>query len=179
MKKVVALVLIVLSLAGYAVYYFSKEETLNKEQFLRIHIRANSNNEEDQRVKYVVKDAIVERLYSVVAECETKQELINAINTNKNELEKLANDILRENNFTYNSSIKVCEEYFPTRVYNDSLKLESGVYDAIIVGLGNAEGNNWWCVVYPPLCFTDVSYNGSCKLYYKSKIAEIIKEFFG
>ena len=68
----------------------------------------------------------------------------------------------------------MCEERFPTRVY-EGVTLAAGVYDALILELGSGEGDNWWCVVYPPLCFT----GGSVNVVYRSKIAQIIRQFFG
>ena len=70
------------------------------------------------------------------------------------------------------------EEYFPLRVYNSSVTLQSGVYDALIVELGSAEGDNWWCVIYPPLCFMNVNYNGANKTFFASRIMEQIRNFF-
>ena len=80
--------------------------------------------------------------------------------------------MLSKNGFDYKSKVVVRNELFPTRVY-DGFTLEEGFYDALIVNLGNAQGDNWWCVVYPPLCFT----GSKTPIKYKSKILEIIKEF--
>jgi len=88
----------------------------------------------------------------------------------KERLEAIADGILSNNGFSYKCEIVVRNEKFPTRVY-DGVTLKSGYYDALIVNLGKAEGDNWWCVVYPPLCF------GNAKPVYRSKIAEIIAKF--
>ena len=141
--------------------------------YLRIHIRANSNNEEDQDVKYLVKDDIVEYLAPIISDCSDKGSMIDVVNENIANLESVANDILEENGFEYKSKVYIHEEYFPTRVYGDTV-LEADVYDAIIVELGEASGNNWWCVVYPPLCFAAPS---GQNIVYKSKILEIIRKF--
>ncbi len=143
----------------------------NDVEYLRIHIRANSNSEEDQSVKYRVKSAVVEYLTPFIAECETKAEAISLLQEKKGELEDIADKALKSNGFSYKSRVVVRKENFPTRVYGD-FTLEEGVYDAIIVELGEAKGDNWWCVVYPPLCFT-----GSKNVNYKSKIQEIINDF--
>ena len=75
--------------------------------------------------------------------------------------------------YVYKSRAVLREELFPTRTY-DNLTLESGFYDALIVELGEGKGDNWWCVVYPPLCFVESGHG----YVYKSKIVEIIKNFF-
>ena len=80
--------------------------------------------------------------------------------------------MLLESGFNYQSKVQIREEYFPTRVY-DGITLDAGVYDAVIIELGNAQGQNWWCVVYPPLCFVNVG----TKYEYKSKILEIVNDF--
>ena len=88
-------------------------------------------------------------------------------------IEEVAKEILRENGFSYGAKASLRREDFPTRVY-DGVTLEAGVYDALILELGSGKGDNWWCVVYPPLCFT----SGNGNIVYKSMIAEIIKKFF-
>jgi len=145
------------------------------QDFLRIHVRAHSNELNDQLVKYEIKNKIVEGLTPLIAECSSKQEMIDIINEHKKEIENLSNSILSAHSFNYTTSILIKEEYFPSRMYDNTI-LESGVYDAIIVNLGDAKGNNWWCVVYPPLCFINET-NNSC-IIYKSKLLEIIEKFF-
>lgn len=141
-------------------------------EYLRIHIRANSNSQIDQDVKYLVKTAIVDYLTPIVANCSDKESAVRALNENKVELESVADKVLLENGFNYKSQVAVRNELFPTRVYGD-FTLKEGFYDALIVNLGEAQGDNWWCVVYPPLCFT----GNQTQVKYKSKILEIIKEF--
>ncbi len=142
------------------------------EEYLRIHIRANSNSEVDQSVKYEIKDKIVTYLTPYVAKCNTKQDALNLLLKQEGQLERVIDDFLKSKGFTYTSNVVVRNEKFPTRVYKD-FTLEEGFYDAVIVELGRAKGDNWWCVVYPPLCFT----GNECGIVYKSKILEIIKNF--
>ncbi|MBR2337279.1 MAG: stage II sporulation protein R [Clostridia bacterium] len=144
-----------------------KEET----EFLRIHVRANSNSDEDQNIKYIIKDEIVEYLTPFIAQCHSKDETAQVITQKKKTLEYLIDEILRQNGLKYSSRISLKNEKFPTRVY-DGFTLESGYYDAVIVELGEAKGDNWWCVVYPPLCFTDGK-----NVKYSSLILQIIEEF--
>ena len=89
------------------------------------------------------------------------------------EAEAIAEKVLLENGFSYGASAKLIKEEFPTRVYEGATLL-AGVYDAFILELGSGEGDNWWCVVYPPLCFA----GGEQNIVYKSKILEIIRSFF-
>lgn len=142
--------------------------------YLRIHIRADSNEEEAQAIKYQVRDEIVRFLTPVVAECETKEEAIGEIGARLREIEAVATNTLRAGGFPYGAKASLKREEFPTRIY-DSVTLQAGVYDALILELGSGKGDNWWCVVYPPLCFS----GGNTEIVYKSKIKEIIENFFG
>ena len=142
-------------------------------EYLRIHVRAASNGEEDQAVKYKVKDAVVKYLTPYIAECDTKEKAETLLTSRLENVEEIANHVLKANGFTYTAKAQVRAEHFPTRVY-DGLELESGIYDALILELGGGKGDNWWCVVYPPLCFT----GQGTSYVYKSKRSEIIDGFF-
>jgi stage II sporulation protein R len=141
-------------------------------EYLRIHIRANSNESIDQNIKYQVKDCLVKYLTPFIADCKSKRQAELLLKEKEEYLENTVDNLLKSNGFTYESNIVVRSELFPTRVYED-FTLEEGFYDAVIVELGKAEGDNWWCVVYPPLCFT----GNESGIVYKSKILEIIKDF--
>ena len=151
------------------------EETFASDYF-RIHIRANSNTQKDQEVKYKVKDEIVKLLTPLLSEAKTKEEAIQIIDNNIEYITKTVDDVLAQNGFSYNSNAQIKSEFFPTRSYG-KLTLESDVYDALIVNLGSGSGDNWWCVVYPPMCFVPSEGDDDC-IVYKSKILEIIKNFF-
>lgn len=141
--------------------------------YLRIHVRANSNSEIDQQVKYEVKDEVVAFITPYVAECVTKDKAIEVMRSLLPEIEEVCEDALIARGYNYGARADIRAESFPTRVYND-VTLEAGVYDALIVELGTGEGDNWWCVIYPPLCFT----SASCDVEYRSIIYDIIEKFF-
>lgn len=144
-------------------------------QYLRIHIRANSNLDADQEVKYKVKEGVVDALIPLLSEIETFDEAKTVLSQNFQLIESVANDILMENGFYYGCEAKIDNEFFPTRTY-DGLTLQEGYYDALILNLGSGEGDNWWCLVYPAFCFTQ-SENFD-NIVYISKIWEIIKNVF-
>lgn len=174
MKKIIVVGMLLAALFGLVFAFMGTGGVdTEKSAYLRVHIRANSNSEEDQAVKYRVRDAVVEFLTPVVAECESKDKAIAAITKKLPEAEKVAERVLEENGFFYGARASIRKEEFPTRVY-ESVTLEAGVYDALILELGTGKGDNWWCVVYPPLCFT----SGNGNIIYKSKIAEIVRRFF-
>lgn len=144
-----------------------------KEDYLRIHIRANSNSDYDQQIKYKVKDAVVEALKPIVGQIQTKEQMIDILNKNVAELTAVVDKKLLELGQTYTSKVSISEEKFPTRSYEE-LTLGAGVYDAIIIELGSGEGDNWWCVAYPPLCFVTADGKGD-RPTYKS----IFSKWFG
>ena len=144
------------------------------DEYLRIHIRADSNEDSAQAVKYKVRDGVVSYLTPLVAGYGTKREAMQGIAQNLSGITAVAERILQQEGYSYGATAEIKTADFPTRVYGD-YTLPAGDYTALIIRLGEGRGDNWWCVVYPPLCFaaTDVS------VVYKSKIKEIIDLFYG
>lgn len=142
--------------------------------YLRIHIRANSNSSVDQNIKYQIKDKMVEYLTPKLCSVKTKQQAIDIINAEKQSLIAIGKAELRQVGLYYSVNVKISNEYFPTRTYSNTT-LQSGYYDAVIVELGDAVGDNWWCVMYPPLCFVS---NGQGGLKFCSRIKNWFKNIF-
>jgi stage II sporulation protein R len=136
-------------------------------------VRANSNSQIDQQIKYEVKDKVVEYITPYVAQCVTKDKAMEIIGGILPQIEEVCDSALAASGFTYKSRAQIKSENFPTRVYGD-VTLEQGVYDALIIELGSGTGDNWWCVIYPPLCFTSTT----ASVQYRSAIYDIIKKFF-
>ena len=153
---------------------FAMPRSVNTEDYLRIHIRANSNSEIDQDIKYKIKGRIVEFLSPKLKEAKSVDEAKNIVIHNITNINSIANDVLNEENLSYKAVSELNREYFPVRHYGN-VTLEEGVYDALIVRLGEASGNNWWCVVFPPLCFVESEESGDGNFHYVSKIREIIE----
>lgn len=175
MKKIIVVGLLVSLIAGLTLFFAgngTQEQAADENAYLRVHIRANSNSEADQAVKYKVRDKVVEFLTPTVAECNTKEEALKKINAVLPQAAAVADGVLRENGYFYGARACLRKEEFPTRVYED-ITLPAGEYDALILELGTGAGDNWWCVVYPPLCFA----GGTQNVVYKSKILEIIRNF--
>ena len=122
----------------------------------RLHVLANSDSEEDQHLKIKVRDALLSYMNTLSSNCNTKEEAIQIANQHKNEFQTIAENIIVENGYNYPVQIKINNFYFPTKSYGD-ISLPAGYYDALRVEIGNAKGKNWWCVLYPSLCFVDVT----------------------
>ena len=132
---------------------FQKECREIQEDVLRLHILANSDSEEDQAVKLKVRDRILlesGELFNTVGDKSSAQEKA-AENTDK--VEQIAKEVLAEEGFSYPVTAKVTRQFFDTRVY-DGFTMPAGWYDSLQVILGEGEGRNWWCVLYPPLCIS-------------------------
>ena len=164
------LMAIIISLTAFGMLAPTSE--LTQSNYLRMHIRAHSNQSTDQAIKYEIRDEIVNALTPIVAECESKAQAVARIQTCLGYLAQVAIDALQRNGISYGAKAELRVEMFPTRVY-EGYTLPQGEYLALIVQLGEGAGDNWWCVVYPPLCFT----TSSTPIVYKSKILEIIKNF--
>ncbi|MGN0961462.1 MAG: stage II sporulation protein R [Christensenellales bacterium] len=148
-----------------------------KENVVRIHIRANSNSEVDQEVKLKVRDEVITFITPLLASCNDSEDVKIILSENLNNLEKIADKVLLGNGFNYVSNASIRYEYFPSRDY-DGTTFPADYYDALIIELGSGTGDNWWCVAYPPLCFIGKD-AGNNSVKYKSKILELINKYFG
>lgn len=143
-------------------------------KLIRIHVRANSNAENDQNVKLKVRDALSDIIVEKIDEGDSFDIAYGKLEKLLPVLKREADAVLEKNGFDYESSVRLNNEYFPTRTY-EGVVVESGYYDALIVELGEGKGDNWWCVVYPPLCY--VSYESGSGVTYKSLVKELWEKF--
>ncbi len=122
----------------------------------RLHVLANSDSEEDQNLKYIVRDNLLNYMNSICGNCTSKEEAIKLVLENKDYFEEIAIQTIQEQGYNYSVKINIDNFEFPTKNYGD-ISLPAGYYDALRVEIGEAKGQNWWCVMFPPLCFVDVS----------------------
>lgn len=122
----------------------------------RLHVLANSDSEEDQNLKYIVRDNLLNYMNSICGNCTSKEEAIANVLENKDKFEQIAIQTIQEQGYDYNVKINIGNFEFPTKNYGD-ISLPAGYYDALRVEIGEAKGQNWWCVMFPPLCFVDIS----------------------
>lgn len=121
---------------------------------LRLHIVANSNSEADQKLKLDIRDRIISEGSHLFASAKSPDEAITVAKNNMDKILKIVDSEIREQSFSYSAAAKLGEFAFPTKSYGD-ITLPSGKYKALRIELGTASGENWWCVMYPPLCFAD------------------------
>ncbi len=122
----------------------------------RLHVIANSNSQEDQDLKYEVRNNLLTYMNSICKDCKTKEEAILLVENHKEDFEQIAVNTITNQGFSYPVTINIGNFEFPTKNYGD-ISLPAGYYDALRVEIGEAKGQNWWCVMFPPLCFVDIS----------------------
>ena len=122
----------------------------------RLHVIANSDSKEDQNLKYIVRDKIIEYMKTICQNCTSKEETIKVVSEHLDDFTQIANQTIQDNGFSYNATVSLGNFEFPTKTYGD-ISFPSGYYDALKIKLGNSDGQNWWCVLYPSLCFVDVT----------------------
>lgn len=157
-KKLGILLIVIIAVSGlvgyYRVSYAGNLEAVTEgisESIIRFHVRANSDSQEDQEVKLKVKEAVVDYIRPALSE---SRAILEAESDN---IRNVAIKTLRDNGFMEDVNVYFEKSYFPVKSYGD-VTFPAGYYEAFRVDIGDAEGKNWWCVLYPPLCFVDAVY---------------------
>ena len=173
---------------------FSQQCESIREKMLRMHVIANSDSEEDQQLKLKVRDAVLlagEKVFDgSITATEAKEKITPYIDY----LENIALETIKNEGFDYNVKITVEKEYFSTRTYDNSVTLPAGYYTAVKVIIGEGKGQNWWCVMFPPMCLptavaeceiSDVLTDDETEIVtetdkykFRFKIVEILEEIF-
>ncbi len=139
-----------------AVSYVNAVSSDIENSVFRLHVIANSDSTEDQNLKYIVRDKVLEYINSISSGMTSKEDVINLAKNNMEEIKKIAQETVYENGYNYSVNIEIGNFAFPTKTYGD-ISFPAGLYDALKIEIGNAAGQNWWCVMFPPLCFVDVT----------------------
>ena len=126
------------------------------ESVFRLHVIANSDSQEDQNLKYIVRDNLLSYMNEICANVSSKEEALEIAKQNETGFKQIAIQTIQEQGYSYDVNIRIGNFEFPTKQYGD-ISLPAGYYDALRVEIGEAKGQNWWCVMFPPLCFVDVS----------------------
>ena len=127
---------------------------------VRLHVLANSDSEEDQALKLKVRDALLEKTAPLLSSCSSREEACAALEAHMDELKQIAEEVIRAEGYDYPVTILLGEEEYPEKNY-DSICFPSGKYTSLRVCIGNAEGQNWWCCLFPPLCLGNSTVSSS------------------
>ena len=145
-------IFLILNLISYSNSVFAGLE----ENIFRLHILANSDSSEDQELKLAVRDNIISYMKEINSSSNSKKETINNVSLHLDDLQKIAENTISEKGFDYSVDLEIGNFYFPTKYYGN-INLPAGNYDALKINIGKANGKNWWCSLFPPLCFIDIS----------------------
>ena len=152
----VILILLSLFILISAISYVDAVSNNIADSVFRLHVIANSDSKEDQELKLKVRDELLSYMNIISKDSTSKQEAMQIANEHKEEFTQIAEKVIKENGYNYTVNVQVGKADFPTKYYGD-ITLPAGTYDALKVQIGEAKGQNWWCVMFPPLCFVDVS----------------------
>lgn len=155
-RVVVLLLLLTLFIFISALSYVRVVSKDIADSVFRLHVIANSDSSEDQDLKLKVRDSLLIYMNTLAQNCSSKEEVIKLATEHQEEFKEIAEQTITDNGFSYPVNIEIGSADFPTKTYGD-ISLPIGTYDALKVQIGDAEGKNWWCVMFPPLCFVDVS----------------------
>ena len=165
MKPKIAIIIIGVLLAGLIVPSAlvaarnRTSNTYNHDNLIRLHIIANSNDPKDQALKYHVRDAIVAALRPELLRLRNRSEAETLLTSGRGKIIRIAEQTMAAGGYSYPARVEIGNVDFPTRAYGN-LVLPAGNYRAVRIVLGQGAGANWWCVLFPPLCFVDVASSG-------------------
>ena len=152
-RTVVLAAAVIIALAAVRMRISASVQEDLREQVLRFHVRANSDSAEDQREKFMVRDAVIDYVSPYMEQAETKEEAAEILKEKKEEIRRIAAGVLERQGNPRKVEVSFTTESFPEREYG-GYTFPAGIYDAVRVDLGEAGGHNWWCVMFPDLCMT-------------------------
>ena len=155
-RILLVLLLLIVFVCFSAYFYVTAVSSGISDSVFRLHVIANSDSDEDQALKLKVRDSLLEYMNSLCSSTSSKEEAMRIANEHIDDFTKIAQDVIAQNGYNYSVDVSVGSCDFPTKEYGD-VSLPAGTYDALRVKIGSASGHNWWCVMFPPLCFVDVS----------------------
>lgn len=145
-----------------------------RDEVVRLHILANSDSDIDQHVKLVVRDKLLQSGNELFSGDMTVETAFSILSDNKEAIEAYINNILSDEGFDYCSEVYLVKEYYSTRAY-ETFTLPAGEYLSLKIILGNGEGHNWWCVMFPPLCLPAASQNNDINAVFDDDCVKIVR----
>ena len=174
MKKVFVFILMLLLVVS--VYKKSNDSVKIPDSAIRFRILANSNSPRDQKIKEDIRDKMQKELYSLLQNSKSINDSRKIINSNMSNFDEILKDSMKDIEYPY--SIDYGMHYFPSKTYK-GITYDEGNYESLLVTLGSGKGDNWWCVLFPPLCLLEAEESSDVKdVEYKSFIKEIIEKYF-
>ena len=176
MKK--TLLVLGIILGTYMIIGVKAEELIEiPNNAIRIRVIANSNSEYDQEKKQEIRKEVQLYMQDLLKDAKTTEEARTIINNNLNNLNKELDNYLTQINYNKEYKINFGLNYFPEKEYK-GIKYKEGLYESLLITLGEGKGNNWWCVLFPPICLLEAEETEKNNIEYKSLVKELIKKYF-
>lgn len=175
MKKIVILLVAFISLI-YLYNNMSKKEIIIPDEAIRFRVVANSNTIYDQNIKVQVKNVIQNKIFELVNNSSSLEETRKILENNTNVISNLVKDTLTKLNYDKDFNVKYGYNYFPKKKYK-GVEYKEGNYESLVITLGDGYGDNWWCVLFPPLCLIETNEDDITDAEYSFFIKEIIDRF--
>ena len=157
MLFIIGIVFIVLTVMVTGIIRYSKDVTDSiSKQVIRFHVVANSDTTEDQLLKQNVRDEVIEFIEPLISKCETVEDTRYILEGSLPVIEEISKEVVENWGKDYQVYVALDKANFPTKSYGDVV-LPAGEYEACRIVIGEGKGENWWCVMYPPLCYLDVA----------------------
>lgn len=177
MKKTIFILFAIIIGITFITKNNTNEEIIIPNDSIRIRVIAPSDSIEDQKLKKNVKKSIQTELSEMLKDVNTIEEAREVLNRNLNDVEYAVKTELERNNSNINFNVNYGLNYFPVKEYK-GITYDNGYYESLVITLGEGQGKNWWCVLFPPLCLMDEDENNMKDVEYKSFIKEILDKYF-
>lgn len=174
MKKIMICLAIVMV---FLVNHVKAEEIVIPNEAIRIRVIANSNSNHDQYVKGEVRKELQEKMKDLLKGAKTIDEVRTILNKNIKNFDFIVEKVLKRNNVNLDFDVNYGLNYFPKKEFK-GVTYDEGYYESIVVTLGEGKGDNWWCVLFPPLCLMEAEEENVDEVEYKSFIKEVLDNFF-
>ena len=175
MKKIIIILLAVLSIVMVYNNFNKSENVKIPDSAIRFRVLANSNSLRDQKIKEDVRDKMQKELYTLLENSKSIKEARGLINDNMDNFNNILSKEMEDKDYSYTIDYGMHE--FPEKTYK-GITYEAGEYESLLVTLGEGKGDNWWCVLFPPLCLMEAEETNTDEVEYKSFIKEIIEKYF-
>ena len=176
MKKYIYLIIAIIVM-GIVYINVNADEVVIPDSAIRVRVIANSNSLVDQDMKLRVMEYLQTYLSPLLVDVSSIEDARDIINDKLGEINDSVGEILKDNNYDMGYSVNFGDNYFPNKEYK-GVKYKAGEYESLVVTLGTGGGDNWWCVLFPPLCLLDATDDDSSDIEYKLWVQELIEKYF-
>ena len=175
MKKIIILAISIISLL-YLINSTTKKETIIPNEAIRFRVIANSNTIYDQNIKIQVKNVVQNKIFEILKDSESIEDTRNILIENQQKIEDIVNDTLDKLDYDKDFKVNYGLNYFPKKKYK-GIEYKEGNYESLVITLGEGTGDNWWCVLFPPLCLVEADESSISNAEYTFFVKEIIDKY--